>query len=77
MEAIKREKSCITGGRLEPLLCLKHCPIRMSCVNYPVSRDRFMDMDFGINPKGVIELRQLVPLDALWSRPQLLELRVF
>ena len=67
MEIIPREKCCITGEALEPLLAFPNSPVHMSCVTTPAEKDIFSDMEFGISPKGVIQLTKLLPLEVLYE----------
>lgn len=68
METILRERCAVTGNDdLEPLYKFEHFPVFMGCVLHPEEEDVFADMDWWISRQsGLIQLRQLLPLDVLY-----------
>jgi len=63
-----RERCAVTGqDDLEPLFKFRQFPVFMGCVDQPEHSDLRADMDWWISrSSGLIQLRQLLPLDVLY-----------
>ncbi|MGZ6519878.1 MAG: class I SAM-dependent methyltransferase, partial [Bacteroidia bacterium] len=68
MDTILRNQCAVTGCQdLEPLYRQEKIPVFMGCVEQSEESDIYSDMDWWISrSSGLIQLRQLLPLDVLY-----------
>src|SRR5437588_632063 len=68
MKLIERQRCAISGtADLEPLHTLSRFPVFMGCMDQPEADDLKVDMSWWISrAAGVIQLKQLIPLDVLY-----------
>lgn len=69
MKLIKRQKCVITGNdNFQKLHTFKDYPLFMGCTEQSIDEDITVDMEWVISkPNGVIQLKNLIPLDVLYS----------
>lgn len=68
MEKIKRN-SCIldNSSPITDLYTFKNFPVNMGCTDQDREKDLFADMVWGYSANGIVQLKELLPLEVLYS----------
>ena len=68
MEKIFR-KTCVLDNTttIKDLYVFKNFPIKMGCTNQDIKKDLFADMVWGCSDNGIVQLKELLPLEVLYS----------
>ena len=68
MEKINRS-NCIldNSSPITDLYTFKNFPINMGCTDQDREKDLFADMVWGYSANGIVQLKELLPLEVLYS----------